>query len=171
MASCAFSVYETHQQRIAWLWKDWLAAGELNLIAGTPGTGKTTLALSFAANVSAGNWWPDSTRAPIGNVIIWSGEDDLKKTILPRLIMVPQPDDVIRMASSPRRSISALQTLTFCRAWTSAFLAASGPRVSRAWNSVIDLMSACPSCLILSADFELKERRPGDSMLASSEPP
>jgi hypothetical protein len=72
-----------------WLWKDWLAAGELNLIAGTPGTGKTTLALSFAANVSAGNWWPDSTRAPIGNVIIWNGEDDLKKTIVPRLIQVP----------------------------------------------------------------------------------
>src|ERR1700730_5581434 len=58
--------------------------------------------------------------------------------------MVPQPDAEIRMASSPRRSISALQTLTFCRAWTSAVLAASGSpaRESHAWKSVIDLMSA-----------------------------
>jgi putative DNA primase/helicase len=78
-----------------WLWKDWLAAGELNLIAGVPSTGKTTLALSFAAAISAGNSWPDGTRAPTGNVIIWSGEDDFKKTIYPRLLRMGADRDHI----------------------------------------------------------------------------
>lgn len=71
---------------IRWLWPGWLARGKLHVLAGAPGTGKTTLAGALAAIVTAGGRWPDGNRAPIGNVVIWSGEDDPKDTLVPRLI-------------------------------------------------------------------------------------
>ena len=71
---------------IQWLWKGWLASGKLQLVAGVPGTGKTTIALSFAATVSSGGYWPDGTSCEAKNVLIWSGEDDFNDTILPRFI-------------------------------------------------------------------------------------
>ena len=70
---------------ISWLWRDWLARGKMHIIAGQPGTGKTTLAMKMAATVSAGNHWPEGTKATKGNVIIWSGEDDPADTLVPRL--------------------------------------------------------------------------------------
>ena len=58
---------------------------KMHIIAGQPGTGKTTLAMKMAATVSAGSRWPDGTEATKGNVIIWSGEDDPADTLVPRL--------------------------------------------------------------------------------------
>ena len=71
---------------IDWLWDGWLAKGKLQLLAGQPGTGKTTLALALAAITSIGGVWPDGSQATKGNVVIWSGEDDPADTLIPRLI-------------------------------------------------------------------------------------
>lgn len=71
---------------VRWLWPGWLALGKLALLAGAPGTGKTTAALNMAATVTAGGRWPDGTRCPAGDVLIWSGEDDPADTLLPRLV-------------------------------------------------------------------------------------
>jgi hypothetical protein len=57
----------------------------MHIIAGQPGTGKTTLAMKMAGTVSAGRRWPDGTEATKGKVIIWSGEDDPADTLVPRL--------------------------------------------------------------------------------------
>lgn len=73
-------------EAINWLWPGWLAAGKMHVLGGAPGTGKTTIALAFAATVSTGGCWPDGTRATSKNTIIWSGEDDPKDTLAPRLI-------------------------------------------------------------------------------------
>jgi putative DNA primase/helicase len=73
-------------QPVRWLWKDWLAAGKLHILAGAPGVGKTTLALSIAASITAGSALPDGSQVPAGNVLIWSGEDDPADTLLPRLL-------------------------------------------------------------------------------------
>ena len=73
-------------EAVEWLWNGYLAAGVLHLIAGAPGTGKTTLALACAAAVSSGGRWPDGTRASPGDVLIWSGEDAAASTLVPRLI-------------------------------------------------------------------------------------
>jgi putative DNA primase/helicase len=70
---------------ISWLWRDWLARGKMHIIAGQPGTGKTTLAMKMAATVSARSRWPDGTEATKGSVIIWSGEDDPADTLVPWL--------------------------------------------------------------------------------------
>ncbi|MCL1860316.1 MAG: AAA family ATPase [Proteobacteria bacterium] len=71
---------------IRWLWPGWLAAGKVQILAGAPGTGKTTIAMTFAATITAGGLWPDGTRATPGRVVIWSGEDDPRDTLVPRLI-------------------------------------------------------------------------------------
>lgn len=73
-------------QPINWLWRDWLAAGKLHLLAGSPGTGKTTLALSLAATLTRGDLWPDGSVSEAGDVVIWSGEDDATDVLAPRLI-------------------------------------------------------------------------------------
>lgn len=71
---------------IQWIWTGWLAAGKFHVVGGAPGTGKTTLALAMAATVTVGGRWPDGSRSPIGNVVIWSGEDDPADTLVPRLM-------------------------------------------------------------------------------------
>lgn len=70
---------------IRWLWPGYIARGKLHILAGAPGTGKTTIALALAAAVSSGGRWPGGTLAPVGNVLIWSGEDDPADTLAPRL--------------------------------------------------------------------------------------
>ncbi|VVG71658.1 hypothetical protein PAP18089_02643 [Pandoraea apista] len=72
---------------IVWLWPGWLPAGKLSILAGSPGTGKTTLALSMASIVTTGGAWPDGAvfREP-GNVLMWSSEDDPADTLVPRLM-------------------------------------------------------------------------------------
>ena len=77
---------EINPEPIEWLWPGWLAAGKFHVMAGAPGTGKTTIALSLAAILSRGGMWPDGSHAPIADIAIWSGEDDIKDTLAPRLI-------------------------------------------------------------------------------------
>jgi putative DNA primase/helicase len=78
-----------------WLWKHWIARKKLQLIAGNPAGGKSTIAFSFAATTSRGGAWPDGTPAKQGNVLIWSGEDGVADTIVPRLLaMGADPDHV-----------------------------------------------------------------------------
>ena len=71
---------------VRWLWNGWLALGKLHILAGAPGQGKTTIAIAMAATVTIGGRWPDGSRCDVGNVLIWSGEDDPADTLLPRLL-------------------------------------------------------------------------------------
>ena len=75
---------------VYWIWNGNLAAGKLTVMAGAPGTGKTLIALTCAAIVSNGGMggltWPDGTYSPAGDVLIWTGEDGVEDTIIPRLI-------------------------------------------------------------------------------------
>jgi putative DNA primase/helicase len=68
-----------------WLWPGWLCSGKLHLIAGESGGGKTTVATKLAAIVSTGSTFPDGTPSSAGDVMIWSGEDSVEDTLVPRL--------------------------------------------------------------------------------------
>lgn len=87
---------------IAWLWNGWLAAGKMHIFGGAPGTGKTTIALALAATMSNGGQWPDGTRSPVGNVVMWSGEDDPADTLAPRLLLAGANMDRIRFVTGVR---------------------------------------------------------------------
>jgi hypothetical protein len=71
---------------VHWLWNGWLAHGKLHILAGQPSTGKTSIAVAIGAAVTSGGVFPDGSRAPVGTVLIWSGEDDFRDTLLPRFI-------------------------------------------------------------------------------------
>src|SRR5262245_33293584 len=62
-------------ESICWVWPGWLARGKFHLLAGAPGTGKTTIGISAAATITTGGRWPDGTAAERGDVLIWTGED------------------------------------------------------------------------------------------------
>ncbi|MGN6259612.1 MAG: AAA family ATPase [Ralstonia sp.] len=84
MLQCAADVVP---EAISWLWPDWLPAGKISILAGSPGTGKTTLALAMSAIVTTGGIWPDGSRMKRpGHVLIWSSEDDPADTLVPRLM-------------------------------------------------------------------------------------
>ena len=87
---------------VAWLWNGWLARGKLHLLAGAPGQGKTTIALSLAATVTIGGRWPDGTRCAPGNVLMYSGEDDPADTLAPRLLAAGADLDRVHFISGTR---------------------------------------------------------------------
>ena len=72
-------------EAVQWLWHGWLERGALHMLAGQPGTGKTTIAMALASIITSGGKWPDGSQAACGDVVIWSGEDDLPTTLVPRL--------------------------------------------------------------------------------------
>jgi hypothetical protein len=72
---------------LEWLWPGRIPLGTLTTYAGDPGLGKSFLTLDDAARVSQGEPWPDcpDTPNPAGQVILFSAEDDLETTVVPRL--------------------------------------------------------------------------------------
>lgn len=71
---------------IDWIWPNYLAKKKLHILGGAPGTGKTTLALSIAAIISNAEPFPDGQPCQQhGNILIWSAEDGIDDTLLPRL--------------------------------------------------------------------------------------
>lgn len=89
-------------QPIAWLWRFWLAKRKLHILAGAPGQGKTTIALSIAATITIGGRLPDGTRCELGNVLAWSAEDDPADTLLPRLIAAGADKDRVFFVTGAR---------------------------------------------------------------------
>jgi putative DNA primase/helicase len=73
-------------EAITWIWRGWLAKGKVHVLAGPPGVGKTTLMLAIIAAITTGGILPSGERAAKRRVLIWSGEDDPKDTLIPRLI-------------------------------------------------------------------------------------
>jgi hypothetical protein len=97
---------------VEWHWKGYLPSGMLTLLCGAGGTGKSTLAFSFAATITRGGSWPDGQRCEGGgNVLIWSSEDDLARTIKPRLVAAGA--DITRISAIEGTTNEMGETLAF----------------------------------------------------------
>jgi putative DNA primase/helicase len=83
---------------VEWLWPGRVALGAVTMLAGDPGVGKSFVTLDMAARVSRGSPWPEAGPPSLGeqdkeraadaapaSVVLFSAEDDLAKTIRPRL--------------------------------------------------------------------------------------
>ena len=79
------SLSSVSRERVSWVWDRRIARRKLNIVAGEPGEGKSTLTLDVAARITRGATWPDGGLAPQGSVLLLSAEDGLGDTIAPRL--------------------------------------------------------------------------------------
>lgn len=71
---------------IDWLWDNRFAVGKIGIIAGLPDEGKGQILCYIAARVTRSLEWPNGEgRAPQGNVIILSAEEDPSDSLTPRL--------------------------------------------------------------------------------------
>ena len=68
-----------------WLWPNIVACGDLTLLGGAPGMGKSQVAIYAAATVSRGGAWPDGSQARRGSVILCETEDRPGSALRPRL--------------------------------------------------------------------------------------
>jgi hypothetical protein len=84
LSLCAATV---GMEALEWLWPNRFALGKLGLIAGLPDEGKGLLTTAMVARVTnpALEWPCGEGKAPQGNVILLTAEDDLKDTVVPRL--------------------------------------------------------------------------------------
>jgi putative DNA primase/helicase len=84
--------------KIVWLMRGYLARGKFHILAGVAGTGKSTISFDMAATITCGGKWPDGSQAPVGDVLIWLGEDGFHDTILPRFLAAGgNPDKLYRI--------------------------------------------------------------------------
>lgn len=77
---------DVRPEPIGWIWPGFLATGKVEILAGPAGVSKTTLAMALAAILTRAGTWPDGSRAQVGDVLVWSGEDDPADTLVPRLL-------------------------------------------------------------------------------------
>lgn len=73
-------------EHVSWLMPERVALGAQTVVAGMPGTGKSTLIAEVIALVTTGGQWPTGEHAPLGNVLLLSAEDSARNTLVPRLM-------------------------------------------------------------------------------------
>lgn len=88
---------------IQWLWPNRYALGKLGLLVGLPDEGKGQVFCDMAARVTKGWDWPcGEGKAPKGNVILLTAEDDISDTIVPRLVAAGADLDAVEIVKMVR---------------------------------------------------------------------
>ncbi len=80
------SLSDVEAKEVNWLWKNHIPLGEITLLIGDPGVGKSYLSYFLSAQVSKGGYWPDKPNRQIkdGKVLILSTDEDPNYAIRPR---------------------------------------------------------------------------------------
>lgn len=79
-------IADVRPEAVRWLWPGRIPLGELTMIVGDPGLGKSQICASLSSVVTNGGQWPVTReRCEPGSVLILSAEDNIKHTIRPRL--------------------------------------------------------------------------------------
>jgi len=71
---------------VSWLWKNHIPLGEITLLVGDPGVGKSYFSYFLSAQISKGGSWPDAPDELIecGKILILSTDEDPNYAIRPR---------------------------------------------------------------------------------------
>jgi putative DNA primase/helicase len=78
---------EFEMRAVNWFWPGRFALGALSILAGLPEQGKGQTWCYMAARATRGEEWHLSEgKAPLGNVLVFTAEDDYPRTVIPRLI-------------------------------------------------------------------------------------
>lgn len=73
------------EEEFEWLWENRIPLGEVSLVGGNPGDGKSTLSCELAAAVTNGATLIGGGQGTKGNVLIIAAEDSVSKTVKRRL--------------------------------------------------------------------------------------
>ena len=81
------TVSDIEPENIDWLWEHFLPRKKLALLAGKSNAGKSMLACELTSVASRGGVWPDGSKCEHpGHILIWTSEDGIRDTVVPRLI-------------------------------------------------------------------------------------
>lgn len=94
-----------------WLWRGWLAAGVLNVVASEPGTGKTRFALDLARRLWFGLPWPDNQACelPERTRTLWVQGDQAFPEMLHAARDFGLPDEAVALGASPEDPTGGLE--------------------------------------------------------------
>jgi hypothetical protein len=93
---------DVRTEQVDWLWKPWLPVGELTILDGDPGLGKSTLTCELAARLTTGRPMANQpVQTPPCGVVMVGAEDSLAHTVRPRL----------EAAGADLKRINLIQTL------------------------------------------------------------
>lgn len=71
---------------VKWLWYPYIAAENVNILAGMGGEGKGLVAMHLAAAVTRGKGWPSSQESAVPATVLWCEmEDATDVTLVPRM--------------------------------------------------------------------------------------
>jgi hypothetical protein len=80
------SASQLEHREVRWLWRGWLPFGNLTLLDGDPGLGKSMLTLDLCARISTGLPMPDGSPGPgVACSLVLNAEDGAEDTIRGRL--------------------------------------------------------------------------------------
>ena len=101
-----FSDIEEQEQE--WLWDGRLPLGDVVMLFGQQGAGKSTFAADLAARVSTGAMMPDESPGMKGKIILINPEDDPRATTIKRLKAAGADLSQVRNLSQIERSVPEL---------------------------------------------------------------
>lgn len=82
-----YTYSEINVKELEWIWKPYIVRGNLNIIVGEGGVGKSYFTTWLSSAISRGEKIPFSDdKFKVGNVILQNAEDDVEATVLPRLL-------------------------------------------------------------------------------------
>ena len=100
VARCAADI---RPKKVDWAWQNRIALGKHSMIGGEGGLSKSQFLAFLAATISTAGMWPaDEGTAPLGNVIMFSAEDDPDDTIVPRLMAAGADRSRVRIVEAAR---------------------------------------------------------------------
>ena len=98
-----------HPENHGWIWPGRMRAGDLTVVVGEAGTGKTTLVADWIARVTTGTpfpeWGPEHA-LPAGDVLLFNARDDFARTVIPGIAAAG--GDVDRVYRAGERLFKAL---------------------------------------------------------------
>ncbi|NIM58987.1 MAG: AAA family ATPase [Candidatus Aminicenantes bacterium] len=102
---------------VAWLWKNRIPLGEITLLVGDPGVGKSYFSYFLSAQISKGGSWPDAPDVPIesGKVLILSTDEDPNYAIRPRSDAAGADTDKISVLEGSRGETGEIRILNLTK--------------------------------------------------------